>query len=150
MKIEVINIHTEIEIFSCRFTKDGTSNGYDGFYRSQHYGCNTGNRSVFLALMAGEEKTRSQMLRMRTHDIQFQTFRPHLGTKTRYQALDETMREGIKTSIEEAEKLWNKHYEASARSCSHFFWHGSCSYRKTGFSCDVRIFDIFTHFVSYY
>lgn len=114
------------------------SNDYEGFYMTRYSG-RTGNRSVFLALLAGSEKTNEQVKMEKYSNIQFQMIEPHLGAKRNFEFLAEIQRKGTKITTEKAEKLWKVHYESSLKKCSHVFWGGRCADTIAGFYCDVSI-----------
>lgn len=78
------------------------------------------------------------------YNVEFQTHRPHTGTQLRPEKYEEVIKKGDKITPEEAQKLWDYHYDSSKRDCIHMFWDGRCKNATVGFDCGVsKIFRYF-------
>ncbi|XP_055306092.1 protein strawberry notch-like [Sitodiplosis mosellana] len=107
-------------------------NEFEGFYLT-HY---RKNSSVSLFLMTDGEIKNEDLAYMRPREIFFNAYRPHTGTQTRTVPLNEMQRGTKLCDLEKAKDYWERHYESSARICSHVYWAGRCFNRKAGFDCD--------------
>lgn len=125
-------------LYKFLFRSANITHSSEGFYRAK-YARGTGNHSVCLALLVDPDSgiplidSRS----LKRYNVEFQTHRPHTGTKTTSDKYEEVLKQGDKITPDQAEKLWKYHHDSSTRHCIHMFWDGRCKNLTVGNDCDV-------------
>lgn len=72
-------------------------------------------------------------------DIMLQIYRPNTGLQVRHESLAEIQKKYKKVTSDDAMSHWIDQYDASASTCSHAYWRGSCRNLTTGNECEVNI-----------
>lgn len=99
--------------------------------------------NVFLAVADTSVKTFSKQV--------FRIYRPNTGLQSKTEtatSLKESSAYRKATTPEEAESVWVKIFEESAKKCVHEIRSGKCSRRSTGLLCDVGLRQRVYHILS--
>ncbi|KAK9499331.1 hypothetical protein O3M35_002384 [Rhynocoris fuscipes] len=105
----------------------------DGFYCSIHQ--KTRNKEIILAIL--EKSSRERHNSYGSEEDLYTVYRPNVGQQLKKETMKNILKRYKATEMDEAERLWISHYEASLFTCSHEYWNGICKRSILRQECDV-------------